>query len=61
MINGISLFANVGIGESYFEEIGINICLANELIQDRANFYSSIYPKSEMICGDFTNPDTLRY
>ena len=33
MINGISLFANVGIGETYFKEKDINICVSNELIE----------------------------
>ena len=30
MINGITLFANVGIGETYLKEKGINICVSNE-------------------------------
>lgn len=56
MINGISLFANVGIGETYLKEKGINICVSNELIEKRADFYSHLYPDSEMICGDITDP-----
>ena len=44
MINGISLFANVGIGETYFKEHNINICVANELLEKRAKFYSHLYP-----------------
>ena len=43
MINGISLFANVGIGETYLKEKGINICVSNELIEKRADFYSHLY------------------
>ncbi len=56
MINGISLFANVGIGETYLKEKGINICVSNELVEQRCDFYSHLYPESEMICGDITNP-----
>lgn len=55
MINGISLFANVGIGETYFKEKGINICVSNELLQKRCDFYSHLYPNCEMICGDIGN------
>lgn len=55
MINGISLFANVGIGETYFKDKSINICVANELIEKRANFYSHLYPNSKMVCGDIRN------
>ena len=55
MINGISLFANVGIGETYFKNHGVNIVIANELIEKRCDFYSHIYPDTEMICGDITD------
>lgn len=54
-MNGASLFSNVGIDETYFENAGINIVLANELIQKRCSFYTHLYPKSEMICGDITD------
>lgn len=57
MINGISLFANVGIGETYLKEKGINICVSNELIKKRCDFYSHLYPESKMICGDITNTE----
>ena len=57
MVNGISLFANVGLGETYFSEKGVNICVANELIEKRAKFYSHLYPESEMVCGDITDPE----
>ena len=58
-IRGLSLFANIGIAEAFFEEIGINIRVANELDSDRSKFYSEIYPDTHMICGDITN-DTIR-
>lgn len=51
-INAISLFANIGVAEAYFDSIGINVVAANELIQRRAKLYQKIYPKTKMICGD---------
>lgn len=56
---GLSLFANVGIAEAYFKEIGVDIVLANELLRDRADFYKAVYPHTEMVCGDITD-DTTR-
>lgn len=57
-IIGLSLFANVGIAEAYFKEIGVDIVLANELMPDRARFYSDVYPDTEMLCGDITVEET---
>jgi DNA (cytosine-5)-methyltransferase 1 len=57
MIKGLSLFANIGIAETYFEEIGIDICLANELIERRVELYRHLYPKTQMISGDITRDD----
>lgn len=54
MINGVSLFANVGIAETYLKEVGVNIVVANELLEERANFYRYIYPECMMIQGDIT-------
>lgn len=55
MIKGLSLFANVGIAETYLHEIGIDIILANEIIEERAEFYKALYPHTEMVTGDITN------
>lgn len=55
MIKGVSLFANVGIGEFYLKDINIDIVLANEILKKRANFYSHIYPNVDMVCGDIRN------
>lgn len=52
---GLSLFANVGVAEAYLESLGIDIALANEIIEERARFYSDVYPKTHMIVGDITN------
>lgn len=58
-MNVLSLFANIGVAEAYFEKIGVNVVVANELIEKRASLYSKIYPKTEMICGDITNKNIL--
>lgn len=56
-IKGLSLFANVGVAEAMFESIGVEIVLANELIERRAQFYSDVYPNAKMICGDITDDE----
>jgi DNA (cytosine-5)-methyltransferase 1 len=52
----LSLFANIGVAEAYFNDINVNVVLANELVQRRAELYAQIYPNTEMKCGDITNP-----
>ena len=54
-LTGLSLFSNVGVAEAYFKKIGVNIVLANELLEERAKFYSDVYKDVEMICGDITD------
>lgn len=64
LLNGVkvlSLFANIGVAEAYFDNIGINVVLANELIERRAELYKSIYPKTEMKIGDITNTEVQEY
>lgn len=51
----LSLFANIGVAEAYLSEIGVDVVLANELIERRAKLYSRIYPNTRMICGDITS------
>lgn len=51
-MNGLSLFANVGIAETYLHEVGVDIVVANELLKERADFYQHVYPECNMICGD---------
>ena len=48
-INAMSLFANIGVAEAYFDEIGVNVTVANELIKRRADLYQKIYPKTQMV------------
>ena len=58
-LKGVSLFANVGIAETYLKEVGIDIVVANELLEQRANFYRHLYPTTDMIVGDITKEDTF--
>ena len=58
-LRGLSLFANVGIAEAYFPKMGVDIRIANELLPERARFYSDVYKDTHMICGDITD-DNLR-
>lgn len=58
-MNGLSLFASAGIGETYLSNVGINIVVANELIERRAALYRVLNPNSNMICGDITNPQVF--
>jgi len=50
-LKALSLFSNVGIGEVYFNQAGIEVVVANELEKDRAEFYQSLYPDTKMISG----------
>lgn len=54
-IKAVSLFSNVGIAETYFNDVGVSVAVANELIDVRAKFYKHLYPGAEMIVGDITD------
>ena len=55
--NAVSLFANVGVAETYLDTLGINVAVANEIDETRANFYKHLYPKTQMIVGDITKEE----
>jgi DNA (cytosine-5)-methyltransferase 1 len=54
-IKCLSLFCSGGLAETYFEEIGIEVVLANEKDPIRCKFYKNLYPNTEIICGDIRN------
>ena len=54
-----SLFTSGGIGEYYLKDIGCYSAVSNEIVPKRAAWYQSVYPESEMVCGDITNPDVF--
>lgn len=56
-MNGLSLFSNVGIAETFLKDVDINIVVANEILKDRARFYEHLYPECDMVQGDITDQD----
>ena len=54
-IQAMSLFANVGIAETYLEQIGIDVVIANEINHQRVKFYKHLYPHTTMVEGDITD------
>ena len=55
IIKGVSLFANVGIAESYMKNHHIKIAVANELLTKRVAFYKELYTDCDMVQGDITD------
>lgn len=55
-MNGLSLFSNVGIAETYISP-KIKIKVANELLENRSNFYKEMHPNCQVINGDITNKE----
>lgn len=60
-MNGVSLFSNVGIAETYLSRNGIHIKVANELIKKRATFYKEMHPDCKMIQGDITDKNVYSH
>lgn len=54
-MNSVSLFANVGIAETYINNCNINIIVANELLEKKASFYQENHKNCNIIQGDITN------
>ena len=59
-MKGVSLFSSAGIAETYFEEIGLNIQVANEIEKKRCEFFEYMYPNTKMICGDIQNSEVKK-
>ena len=51
-MKALSLFANVGVAETYLRDVGVDVVVANEWLPERARFYRDLYPGCNMICGD---------
>lgn len=60
ILKGASLFSSAGIGEAFFNEIGIDIVVANELLKDRAELYSKLYKNTKMIAGDILDKKVFK-
>ena len=59
MIKGVSLFANVGIAETYIKNHDIQIAVANELLENRAKFHKEMHPQCKTIQGDITSDEVF--
>lgn len=57
-IKALSLFANVGIAETYLQEIGVDVVCANEIDKQRVKFYQHLYPNVDVVTGDITLQET---
>ncbi|EAI6218788.1 DNA cytosine methyltransferase [Campylobacter upsaliensis] len=51
-LSGVSLFASAGLAEMYLKDCGIDIVVANELLEERAKLYKQHHKNSKMVCGD---------
>lgn len=60
-IKAMSLFANVGIAETYLKDIGIDVVIANEIDKQRVKFYKHLYPETEIIQGDIQEDDVKKH
>ena len=52
--NALSRFSSAGVAETYFDDLGIDVVVANELLEERGRFYNHLYPETNMIIGDIT-------
>ena len=57
-MNALSLFSNIGIGEIYLKDIGVNVKVANEIDSNRCSLYKELYPDTNVICGDIKKHQT---
>lgn len=53
----LSLFCNVGFGEYFFKQNGIEVVVANELLQDRVDFYRELHENNgtHLVQGDISD------
>jgi DNA (cytosine-5)-methyltransferase 1 len=58
-MKAISLFSSAGIGEIYFNDVGIEIIAANELILKRADLYRSAHKGTNMVQGNILDEEVF--
>jgi DNA (cytosine-5)-methyltransferase 1 len=54
-LKALSLFSNVGFGEFYLKNLGIDTVFANEIISERCALYSNFHPTVRCIHGDISS------
>lgn len=60
IMRGISMFSSAGIGETFLNELNINIVAANELLPRRAQLYNDIYMHDSMVQGDILDDNIFQ-
>tara|TARA_R110000851_G_scaffold94658_1_gene205581 strand:+ start:1688 stop:2794 length:1107 start_codon:yes stop_codon:yes gene_type:complete len=56
-MKALTLFSNIGIDEWYLDSAGVEVVAANELLEDRAEFYRKLHPSVDMISGSILDPE----
>lgn len=56
----LSLFCSAGIAETYFEEHGIDVKVAAELLPERVAIYKHNHPTTNIICGDLNDKEIYK-
>ena len=51
-LTGVSLFTGGGIGDLAVRACGVEVLVASELLEDRAEVYRANYPETHMVVGD---------
>nr|WP_317404444.1 DNA cytosine methyltransferase [uncultured Helicobacter sp.] len=59
-LSGVSLFASAGLAEMYLNDCGIDIVVANELLEQRAKLYRQHHKNSKMICGNILDDEIFK-
>jgi len=61
-LTGVSLFTGGGIGDLALRACGVDVLVASELLEDRAEVYRANYPETEIVVGDIrkAKSDVLR-
>lgn len=61
-LTGISLFTGGGIGDLALRACGVDVLVASELLEDRAEVYRANFEETEMVVGDIreTRSEVLR-
>ncbi len=54
-MKAVSLFSCAGIGELLLDEVSVDVLVANEIIEKRAEIYKKLNPKTEVVIGDIKN------
>ena len=58
LINALSLFAGIGIGEFYLDQCGIDVVLADEIVRSRAEAHAILHLRCEVLTADITLEET---